>query len=94
MPDLLLRLFSQFVNRVQICYLPVYYPSPAEQTDPSLYANHCQQMFANVLRIPTSDASFEDYVEAAKRHRKKTRIEGLIERPSPQTTPRPNKTTL
>lgn len=75
--DMLLRMCSQFVNRMEICFLPVYTPTDAEKADPNLFAEHVQAMMASVLRMPVSDASYKDYVEAAKAyamHRKAHRL--------------------
>lgn len=59
--DLFLRMCCQFVNRCEVRFLPVYYPSEEEKKSPELYADHCQQMIAHVIGLPVSDAQFKDY---------------------------------
>lgn len=71
---LLLRMYSQFVNHAEVIYLPVYYPTLEEKMNPIFYASHCQRMMANVLQIPTSDASYIDYQEAAAVYYKKHKV--------------------
>lgn len=91
MPDLLLRMCCQFVNRVDVVYLPVYRPSDDEVAHPLLFAKHAQQMMANVLRLPTSDATFEDYVAIARASRRANREDAVVgdETPPRATTPAP-----
>lgn len=59
--DLFVRMCCQFVNRCEVRFLPVYYPSQEEKADPCLYASHCQSMIARTLGLPISDATFNDY---------------------------------
>lgn len=35
---------SQFHNKMNVTYLPVYYPSEEEQADPKLYAHNVRQV--------------------------------------------------
>ncbi|XP_030381302.1 lysophosphatidylcholine acyltransferase [Scaptodrosophila lebanonensis] len=53
---------TQFYNRCEIEYLPVYTPSPAEIADANLYANNVRDVMARALGVPTSDYSFEDVI--------------------------------
>jgi hypothetical protein len=69
--DLLLRMWSQFFNRLEVRFLPVYFPSEEEKRDPILYAKNCQNIMAKVLGCKTSDATYADYVDAYKRFTKK-----------------------
>jgi lysophosphatidylcholine acyltransferase/lyso-PAF acetyltransferase len=64
--DLFVRMASQFVNRLEVMYLPPYTPTEAERADSVLYAEHCQHMMANALRLPVSDAKYSDYAAMAK----------------------------
>lgn len=69
--DLLLRMWSQFVNRLEVRFLPVYTPTEEERMNPQLYATRCQHIMADVLKCDVSEASYKDYVEAYKRFNKK-----------------------
>ena len=51
---------AQPFTRAEIEFLPVYYPSPAEQKDPKLYASNVRDLMAAELKIPTSDMTFEE----------------------------------
>ncbi|KAH8287633.1 hypothetical protein KR054_010895 [Drosophila jambulina] len=53
---------TQFYNRCEIEYLPVYTPSPDEVADANLYANNVREVMAKALGVPTSDYSFEDVI--------------------------------
>jgi len=64
--DLALRLASQFVNRLEVAFLPPYTPSTEEAADATLYAAKVQRMMGAVLQAPVSDARYEDYVAAAR----------------------------
>jgi hypothetical protein len=68
MLDLLLRLWSQFVNRLEVEFLPVHVPTEEERGDPYLYAANCQMEMAKALHMNVSDATFQDYVEAARKY--------------------------
>lgn len=64
LPGLMWRTACQFVNRVEVKYLPVYYPSEKEKKDPILYAKNVQELIASHLHIPVTDATFADYKKA------------------------------
>jgi lysophosphatidylcholine acyltransferase/lyso-PAF acetyltransferase len=64
--DLIIRFLCQFVNHLEVVWLPVYHPTEAEKHDPALYADHVQRMMANVLMLPVSDCSYRDYSTFAK----------------------------
>ena len=51
---------AQPFTRAEIEFLPVYYPSPAEQKDPKLYASNVRDLMAADLKIPTSEMTFEE----------------------------------
>jgi len=68
--DLVFRMMCQFVNHMEVVFLPVYHPTAEEKADPKLYAAHAQKMMAAVLREPISNAAYADYVELSKTHRK------------------------
>jgi len=70
MIDLFARTMSQFVNHVEVAFLPVYRPTEVERADPLLYASHAQSMIAAVTRLPVSVATYSDYVRREKRARR------------------------
>ena len=51
---------AQPFTRAEIEFLPVYYPSAAEQKDPKLYASNVRDLMAADLKIPTSEMTFEE----------------------------------
>merc|ERR1719328_502659 len=51
---------AQPFTRAEIEFLPVYYPSAAEQKDPKLYASNVRDLMASNLMIPTSEMTFEE----------------------------------
>ncbi|XP_026846430.1 lysophosphatidylcholine acyltransferase [Drosophila persimilis] len=53
---------TQFYNRCEVEYLPVYQPNEAEMADANLYANNVREVMAKALGVPTSDYSFEDVI--------------------------------
>lgn len=63
----ILRTVCQFVNRLDVKVLPVYYPSEAEKEDVNLYTRNVESLMAKNLGLPTSDATLEDYGIAQKR---------------------------
>jgi 1-acyl-sn-glycerol-3-phosphate acyltransferase len=52
----------QFVNRVEVEYLPVYNPSPAERADPVLFASHVRAEMAHAMRVPMRDFTWPDKI--------------------------------
>lgn len=56
----ILHMFCQFVNHMEVTYLPVYYPSEEEKKDPKLYAQNVRDLIANELGLPTLQHSSED----------------------------------
>merc|ERR1712136_314497 len=66
---------AQPFTRAEIEFLPVYYPSPAEQKDPKLYASNVRDLMAAELKIPTSELTFE---EVKSRYAKLHKNEKLI----------------
>ncbi|EDV99539.1 lysophosphatidylcholine acyltransferase [Drosophila grimshawi] len=69
---------TQFYNRCEIEYLPVYTPSPAEVADANLYANNVRKVMANALEVPTSDYSFEDVIIMSRAREMKIPFPGDI----------------
>ncbi|EDW07630.1 lysophosphatidylcholine acyltransferase [Drosophila mojavensis] len=69
---------TQFYNRCEIEYLPVYTPSPAEMADANLYANNVRQVMAAALDVPTSDYSFEDVIVMSRAREMKIPFPGDI----------------
>lgn len=68
---LLFRTMCQFYNRMEVQYLPVYYPSEEEKSDPKLFANNVRQVMARALGVPTTEHAYEDVMlqgEAVKKH--------------------------
>eukprot|EP00668_Euglena_longa_P002155 GGOE01002497.1.p1 GENE.GGOE01002497.1~~GGOE01002497.1.p1 ORF type:complete len:506 (-),score=154.09 GGOE01002497.1:236-1753(-) len=64
--DLLLRLCCQFVNRVEVKFLPVHHPTEAECQDSTVYANNMQLLMAASLGIGISDCTYKVYRDLAK----------------------------
>lgn len=56
----ILGLMLQFVNHMEVEYLPVYTPSPEEVKNPMLYAASVQQTMAAALGVPTTKHASED----------------------------------
>lgn len=54
------RLLTQFVNFVEIIYLPVYIPNEEEKKDPSLFAENVRRKMAAVVNLPLKDATRND----------------------------------
>jgi len=54
------RLCCQFVNFMEVTYLPVYVPSEEEIADPHLYANNVRNKIADVLGVPATAHTFDD----------------------------------
>ncbi|KAH8397821.1 hypothetical protein KR222_003345, partial [Zaprionus bogoriensis] len=69
---------TQFYNRCEIEYLPVYNPSPAEIADANLYANNVREVMAKALEVPTSDYSFEDVIVMSRAREMKIPFPGDI----------------
>jgi len=63
------RLLCQFVNKVEIIYLPVYHPSPEEIADPTLYANNVRNVMARTLHIPTTNHTYLDALERMEKNK-------------------------
>lgn len=69
---------TQFYNRCEIEYLPVYTPSPAEVADANLYAHNVREVMAKALDVPTSDYSFEDVIIMSRAREMKIPFPGDI----------------
>ncbi|KAG5543249.1 hypothetical protein RHGRI_016102 [Rhododendron griersonianum] len=48
-------LFCQFVNYLDVTWLPVYYPSQQEKDDPKLYADNVRRLMASEGNLTMSD---------------------------------------
>ena len=57
-----LRLMTQFVQHIEIEYLPVYYPSAEEKLNPALFAENVRTLMATALGIPKTEVGVDDYV--------------------------------
>lgn len=57
------RLLTQFHNKLEITFLPVYAPTEAEKTNPELYSRKVQKLMAEALGVPTRDFSFTEKVK-------------------------------
>lgn len=57
---LFIRTLCQFFNRMEVEYGDVYYPSPAEQKNATLYADNFRAKFAQHEQLPVRDLTFED----------------------------------
>ncbi|XP_018654704.1 acetyltransferase-related [Schistosoma mansoni] len=60
---LLWLLMSQFNNRLEIEFLPVYQPNEDEQLDAQLYANNIRRIMAEHLNVPLCDLSYDDFCQ-------------------------------
>ncbi|XP_032826988.2 lysophosphatidylcholine acyltransferase 1-like [Petromyzon marinus] len=49
-------------NRIEIEFLPVYYPSDEEKRDPTLFGSNVRRIMARALRVPLSDVTLESYL--------------------------------
>jgi len=56
----LLGLFLQFVNHMEVEYLPIYIPGAEEAKNPVLFAAGVQQTMAAALGVPTTKHAAED----------------------------------
>jgi 1-acyl-sn-glycerol-3-phosphate acyltransferase len=84
--DLLIRLLSQFVNRLDIRVLPVYKPTEEEKADSLLYAKNVQRRIAEEIGLSTSTATYADYATAARKFNKEFVVNSVAD--SPALTPR------
>jgi lysophosphatidylcholine acyltransferase/lyso-PAF acetyltransferase len=57
------RLLTQVYNSVEVNWLPVYYPSAAEQKDPKLYANNVRKLLSEASKTPIMESSFADKID-------------------------------
>jgi lysophosphatidylcholine acyltransferase/lyso-PAF acetyltransferase len=57
-----LRLITQFVQHLEIEYLPVYHPSEEEKQNPALYAENVRTLMAKTLGVPKTDVGIDDYI--------------------------------
>ncbi|XP_058220870.1 lysophospholipid acyltransferase LPEAT1 isoform X2 [Rhododendron vialii] len=48
-------LFCQFVNYLEVTWLPIYYPSQQEKDDPKLYADNVRRLMASEGNLTMSD---------------------------------------
>eukprot|EP01027_Heterolobosea_sp_BB2_P008670 GEZU01012862.1.p1 GENE.GEZU01012862.1~~GEZU01012862.1.p1 ORF type:complete len:667 (+),score=169.94 GEZU01012862.1:289-2289(+) len=60
------RLFTQFVNYLEVEYMDPYYPSEEEKKDPQLFANNVRKYMAERLGVPTTEHSHEDVMLLTK----------------------------
>lgn len=54
------RLLCQFVNRLEVEYLPACHPSEAEKCDASTFARRVQLQVAQAMGVPTTEHAVED----------------------------------
>jgi len=57
------RLMTQFSNHLEVTFLPVYIPSPAEKSNPELYSRRVQKLMADALGVPTREYSYQEKVK-------------------------------
>merc|ERR1712147_209525 len=53
------RACCQFVNRLEIAVLPVYFPNEEEKKDPNLYAENVRRYMAVAMDMPISNTGLE-----------------------------------
>ncbi|XP_048130790.1 lysophospholipid acyltransferase LPEAT1-like isoform X2 [Rhodamnia argentea] len=56
----LIFLLCQFVNHLEVTYLPLYYPSKQEQDDPKLYADNVRRLMAVMGNLMLSDSGLAE----------------------------------
>jgi len=54
------RMLSQLVAHMEVEWLPVHYPSKAEQADPLLFAKNVRASMAKCLNVPVTEHSYDD----------------------------------
>lgn len=69
MAGLMFRVMTQFYNRMEIQYLPTYYPNEAEKADPYLYAENVRKYMSEKSGIPLSNYSLDDYFVLNEAHK-------------------------
>lgn len=60
MPSLLYNTFCQFVNHMEVQWLPLYVPNAAEKADAALYAQNVRCEMARVSGMPMTNHSLDD----------------------------------
>ena len=71
MLPLLFHSSCQFINRMTVRWLPVYYPSEQERNDPYLYANNVRMYMSKESGLPLTNHTYDDAIlqlEAFKYH--------------------------
>jgi len=53
-------MLCQWVNRLNVIYLPVYHPSKKERSDPVLYAKNVRNAMANAGQLQLSELTLSD----------------------------------
>lgn len=56
-------LLANPINRVEVEFLPVYNPSPAEVNNPELFAKNVQLVMAKSLNVEATDVTYAKYYE-------------------------------
>nr|BAP28171.1 lysophosphatidylcholine acyltransferase [Aurantiochytrium limacinum] len=54
------RHWTQFVQHMEVTFLPVHYPTPEEKEDPTIFANTVREEIARELGAQMTDHYFED----------------------------------
>ena len=54
-------LLANPINRVEVEFMPVYYPDPEEKVNPETYAKNVQVSMAKALGVPAMDISYGAY---------------------------------
>ena len=76
---ILLRLFCEPFNNVQVEWLPIYHPNVDEQKDPTLYGLGVRKEMARVLGIPVTEHSYEDTILAEQAYTLTRSIEPTVQ---------------
>lgn len=53
-------LHGKFYNCMEVRYLPVYFPSEEEKSNPKLFAHNVRQIMASALGVRTTEHAYED----------------------------------
>lgn len=56
----IIRMYTQFYNRMEVTFLPVYTPNEEEKRNPKLFAKNVRDLIARELGLPASLHSAED----------------------------------
>jgi lysophosphatidylcholine acyltransferase/lyso-PAF acetyltransferase len=56
------RVLTEFTHKMEVTYLPVYFPSADELANPQLYADNVQKLMAGALKVPATQHTIKDKI--------------------------------